>query len=332
MNFQEKIKNLITDNIILSKEDDLDYYIIDFKDSDIDFLITELKEYQTINYPYLRNLYEIITTLWEKWEDLNKILDYLYSQLIGSKNLKIGTVEIYTKLYIKLSNNYSLIEIKKIYDTQKENDLITISSIENYSKYFWINEKSDYFIDAFFYNKSDWFRSRFISYKSPYQSDNQQWVLALDEGNFHKFLAKLSENDNLKDFISNIKNTDYKDNFTQKIIDKWLDFWDYIRMYNFLVSIIKYSSNWHGRYYRDNVYFKQIQEFLLNIKSKINFWEVSFFQQLFNDINYDTKGFYYFREFDEFLSKILSDKSDIKLFLEIDKVKENNYILAFRVY
>ncbi len=332
MSFQDKIQNLITDNNTLSKKNDLSYYINDFQDRDIDFLITELEEYQTKNYPYLRNLYTIIIALWEKWKDLNSVLQYLYSQLFENNNLKIGTVEIYTKLYIQLSNDSNIINVKKLYDLQKTKDIITISTIENYSKYFSINEKSQYFIDSFFYNKSDWFRARFLAYKLGYHSDNQKWVLELDRTNFYKFLDKLSENDNLKSFVSHIKNSDYKNDFTQEIIDKWMEFWNYNKMYDFLISIIKYSNSSSWRYYRENVYYNQIQEFLLQLKSKVDFWDISFFQKLFNDINYNKKWFYYFRELEEFFSKILKNKQNIDEFLKVDKVIENNYILAFRIY
>lgn len=330
MNFKSLITDLEVSPEVL-EIGDISSYITSFIDNEEnkDFLLSLLSE-KNNNIPYLRNIYTIIIWLFNenKKIDFLNIKDYLYKEL-KNQNLREWVKIIFTNLIIKISNETYLKKIVEIYNKQINDNSISIWNIESFTDYFCEYEKWEKFVDSFLYFHNDWGRWSFIELKE-WLNSRQNWILSLKKKIYIYFLNELWTKNSLKEYVWQIKDKDYEGNFNQKIIDKWFELWLEEDLYNFLVSLIKYWNDWKNNFYKEKVYYKQIQDFF-NKYRKFNNVD-NFFIKFFNDINYDKKWFYYFNFFEKFIANVLLNKEDIKLFFEVESVKNNNYMFAYRIY
>lgn len=330
MNFKELINSLENSQEILEK-DDISSYISSFKDNKDNkgFLLSLLWDKKN-NIPYLRNIYTII--IWIFNDNINidfsDIQDYLYTEL-ENINLKEWTKIIFTNLLIKISYSNYLSKIIIIYNKQIYDNSISIWSIEKFTDFFCKYEKWEKFVDCFLYSRREWVRFWFYD-GIKWLNKQQQWILDLDKDKYIYFLTKLWNEKSLKEYVWHLKDDDYKNSFTQKIIDKWFDLLLKEEIYNFLVFLIKYWNEWKNNYYKEKVYYKQIQDFLNRYRKEFNV--ENFFIKFFDDINYDKNWFYYFRFFEDFITKIIENKNDVELLLKVEALKANDYILAYRIY
>lgn len=330
MDFKQLINRLETDPEILDK-DNISIYISSFKDNkdNKDFLLSLLIDKKN-NIPYLRNIYTIIIWIFNenKEIDLSDIQKYLYEEL-NKDNLKEWTKIIFTNLLIQISNISYLEKIIDVFNKQIEDKSVLIWSIERFTDYFCEFEKWKNFVDSFLYFRNDWIRWWFGDWLK-WLNNRQKWILSLSKDKYIYFLKEIWTKKGLKQFVWHLNDSDYEKTFVQEIINKWFELNLKDELYNFLVSLIKYWNDWWNNHYKEKVYYKQIQDFLNRYRKKYN--EGNFFINFFDDISYDKKWFYYFRFFEEFIANILQNKNDVKFLLDVEAVKDNNYILAYRIY
>lgn len=329
MNFQKYINDLEISSEIL-EPDNISTYISAFiENNDKIFLLDKIKEVKN-NIPYLRNIYTIIIWISDEYKDidLSDVQKYLHFELINN-NLKEWTKIIFTNLLIKISNSNYLKEIIDIYNKQINDNSISIWSIENFTDFFCKYEKWVKFVDCFLYFRKDWIRFWFNDWIK-WLNNRQQWILNLTKDKYIYFLQELWNKKSLKEYVWHLKDDNFENSFTQKIIDKWFNLRLKKELYDFLISLIKYWNEWKNNYYREKVYYKQIQNFFNRYREEYN--EKNFFIKFFDDISYDKKWFYYFRFFEEFISNVVKNENDVSLLLEVDSIKSNDYILAYRIY
>lgn len=317
--FQLKLKDYENKTI---NNDDISQLINDYNEKeDNSFLINEFQTNYQINQYYTRSLYEIIESLIEKndFSDMNDFCNFLEKQLSNVETLSSLNKDIFIKIYLKLTKNTE--NVKKLYDEYISKKYINISTIEDFTEYFLNKDDNLYFIQSFLYDKEWWFRMHYYDYKSWTRKKFQDKILSFSKENLELFFDELNKKENIQNLLREL-NKDKENNFIKQLINKALAFKLEKKIYEFLISQIRFAWSSH-EYYSKNVFFNRNVKIFNLLKNS----SILKYQQFFTDIKYSEPWYYYYNEFEQFIFKTIETSKDLESIAQIKELEEKEYFI-----
>lgn len=318
--FQLKLKELENKNI----DSDIIIELVKDYNQKVDnlFLVEEFLKNYNINQYYTRNLYEIIESLIEKnnFYDVNNFCDFLEKQLNSVDTLSSLNRDIFIKIYLKLTKNTQ--NIKKLYDEYISKKYINVSTIEDFTEYFLNNdEETLYFIKSFLYDKEWWFRLHYYYYKSWIKKEAQDKILKFSKENLTLFFDELNKKENIRNLLHELYE-DKENNFIKNLINKAINLNLENKLYDFLISQIKFAWNFND-YYSKNAFFNRNIKLFNLLKNKL----ILNYQQFFKDIYYWEPWYYYYSEFEHFIFQTIETKKNLDEIAKIKELEEKDYFI-----